>query len=243
MEYANHELLLEPPPLPPLKAPTHRLWRLVRGAVIGILLCSILGFYAVVQYRAFVPGYGEPDLDGYFWLAKRIAHFQSPHEKPDNPYRFQSHVWVENPAGYVTPKFAPGFALVMAPFSYFGDEAMFCVSPLAGGLALLAVFLLFCRWMDVWISLLATAVVSVNPIFIMYCGYMLSHAVDLCVLSWGMLFLFAWIDRPTISRACAAGLILGFAVALRHVNALLGLCVLVALLAVVLRRRQMPGRP
>jgi 4-amino-4-deoxy-L-arabinose transferase-like glycosyltransferase len=208
----------------------------------AITLTLILLLYIALQIKNFVPSYTEADIDGYLWLTKRIATLQPLAIADNSPFHFQDHLWVQTHKGLVTTKFAPGSALLMAPFYFvFGDVGPFLVPPLAGILTLIAAFLLFRRWMGPVAALLAVLCVALNPLFLIYTSYILTHAVDMCLVTCGMLFLFRYLDTPRISDAIGAGLTLGFAVTVRHANALL----LLPLLAVIVISwlRSKPRRP
>lgn len=199
----------------------------------------VLGLYVFLQVRCYRPGHVEPDLDGYTWLAKRLATGAPLMVKPDTPFHYQSHVWVENDRGEVTVKYAPGHPLVMALFyRLFGDEGIFLVSPVAGALALLAMFLLFRLWMRPLAALLALLTVTLNEQFLFFAGYLLSHMLDVCLVTWGMYFLWCWLARPAAGWGIGAGLTLGYAVLVRHTSVALGLCVLAAILIVLWRERR-----
>lgn len=211
-----------------------------RRAVVAALL-GIFAFYAVFQARAFVPAYNEVDPDGYLVLAKRIARLQSP-ALPDDPFLYNTHVWVEPTPGAVVPKFAPGYPAILAIFyRLFGDVGMFYVSPLMGALALLGAFVLFRAWLAPAPSVLAVATLAVNGAFLFYSGYALPHATELCVVTWGMAALWRWLREPRVASAIAAGLLLGYACTIRHTAALLAGAVAWALVSTLVARRGEPG--
>jgi len=205
-----------------------------RPAIV-VAVTAIIAFYVVFQVRAFVPGYTEVDPDGYVVMAKRLARWQSP-ALPDDPFRYNTHVWVENAPGSVVPKFAPGYSVVLALFyRLFGDEGMFYVSPLMGGLALLGALALFRQWLGLAAQVCALATLALNGAFLFYSGYLLPHATELAVVTWGMVALWSWLRRPRVATGVAAGLLLGAACAIRHTDALLVLPVAWALGAALRR--------
>src|SRR5207237_1440339 len=135
-------------------------------ALVGMLAC-----YGIFQWRAFAPAYNEVDPDGYVLLAKRIARLESP-ALPDDPFLYNTHVWVENAPGRVVPKFAPGYPAVLAIFyRVFGDDGMFYVSPVMGGLALVGAFFLFASWTSPAVSLFGVATLLANNAFLFYSTY------------------------------------------------------------------------
>ncbi len=199
----------------------------------------ILVLYAWAQVRNFQPGYSEEDPDAYAWLAKRMATGQPLTEVQRNPFQFQGHMWVQTAQGVITAKYAPGVPWLMAAaYRAGGYEAMYWVSPIAGGLALLAAYLLFRPWLGAPVSVLATLTVAVNGIFLFQTGYLLTHATELCFVTWGMVFLWRWLARPSAWAGAGAGLSLGFAVTVRHTSVLLAACIVVAVGMVAWRERR-----
>lgn len=198
-----------------------------------IFLIIIIGIYAYIQITNFNPAYLEVDPDGYLWLAKRIAEFKPLAVKDDDPFMYQSHVWVENKEGEISPKFAPGYpALMSIAYRLGGDTAMFAVSPIMGGLALIGSFLLFRMWMSRVSSLFGVFLLAVNAMILVYCNYLLTHASDLCFAVWGMFFLWRWKRGVGRFSGIIAGLLLGYAVTIRHASLLL---VTVLIVAVIFR--------
>lgn len=178
----------------------------MRSALIALLpvafLLLIVCFWADVQIRIFTPACGEADCDGYVLLAKRIASLGPIAIADPDLFIHQNHVWVENARGELLPKYAPGYPLLMAGFYLVGgDEAMSLVSPVFGGLALIGAFLLFRRWSNSAVALVATAVFAANPLYLFYSGYLLAHAAEVCFTIWGMYFLWRWLDPPTAGIA------------------------------------------
>ena len=78
------------------------------------------------------------------------------------------------------PKYSPGYPFLMAVAYWFGgDEAMFLVSPIAGTLTLIGCFLLFQLWMPPFMAALSVWVLAINPMWLAYPGYLLTHGVKL----------------------------------------------------------------
>jgi len=197
-------------------------------AYIG--LGFILIFYASIQIRHFTTGYQEPDPDGYLVLAKRFATFGPMAVKEYDMFMHHSHVWVENSRGEVIPKFSPGYPMLMSIFYRIGgDDAMFIVSPLYGGLAIIGAYFLFSLWMSRIAALIATACLATNTMILIYSGYLLTHASNLCFITWGMFFLWKWVREGNIRYGAMAGLLLGYAATIRHTSSLMVLVVLVAI--------------
>jgi len=200
---------------------------------------AVLVVYGVLQVRTFTPAYTEVDPDGYLVLAKRMARGEPLAQKPKNLFLYQTHVWVENDEGLVTPKFAPGYPALMAvAYRWFGDEGMFYVSPFFGGLALIGMWLLLMQWMKPWPCFLAVACVGLSRMYLYYNGYLLTHATNICFVTWGMCFLWKWLRNPGPVWGTAAGLCLGFSVTVRHTSAVLALAIAVALISRLIQDRK-----
>jgi len=206
-------------------------------------VAAAIFIYLLIQIQHFTPAYQEVDPDGYLFLAKRIAHLQSPAVKEEDPFMYQSHVWVEPSRGKVIPKFAPGYPLLLAIFYRIGgDRAMFLVSPTMGGLGLIGAYLLFSLWMSPAAAALGVWALALNPMYLVYSGYLLSHASNTCFIVWGMYFLWRWLRRGSTGSGIGAGLLLGFASTIRHTSILMGGVVLIAVFSRWLRERGSTAR-
>ena len=205
---------------------------LVQRILITAGLAAVICAYTYVEIINFTPAYRELDCEGYLLLAKRMSHGGPLAAKEDDIFQCQNHVWIENEKGEVTPKFAPGYPAVMAIFHKIGgDVAMFWVSPVSGVMTLLGAFLLFRLWMTSLTAILATACLAANKMFLVYTGYLLTHSLDICVVTWGMYFLFKWRRHGGLGDAIGAGLILGFACAVRFTEALLAIVIMIAIIS------------
>ena len=159
-----------------------------------VVLGAIL-VYALIQIQHFTPAHPEYDCDGYLFLAKRIALLQPLAVDDPDPFRHQLHFWVETQNGGIMPKYSPGYPFLMAIAYWFGgDEAMFLVSPIAGILTLIGAFLLFQLWMPPFMASLSVWVLTINPMWLAYPGYLLAHGVNTCAITWGMFFLWRWVN-------------------------------------------------
>ena len=197
-----------------------------------ILLGLIIAIYAYVQIVHFTTAYQEVDPDGYLILAKRIARFKPIAVKDDDPFMYQSHVWVENKAGGVSPKFAPGYPFLMSiAYLLGGDGAMFLVSPIMGALALLGSYFLFRLWASRVAALAGVLCLATNGMVLVYSGYLLTHASDMCLAVWGMYFLWRWSREIGKFSGLFAGLILGATMTVRHTSFLLVLVLIAAVFA------------
>ncbi len=194
-----------------------------------IALAVIIAIYAWVEITHFTPAYQEVDPDGYLTLAKRIAEGGPLAVKEDDPFMYQSHVWVENNDGEVAPKFAPGYPALMAvAYLLGGDGAMFLVSPIMGFIGLIGAYFLFRLWMSRLASLAGVFCLATNAMILTYSGYLLTHASNMCLVVWGMFFLWRWVRGIGRFSGLGAGLLLGAAVTMRHTSLLLAAVLITA---------------
>ncbi|MBB15487.1 hypothetical protein CMK22_09445 [Candidatus Poribacteria bacterium] len=195
-----------------------------------VVLGAIL-VYALIQIQHFTPAHPEYDCDGYLFLAKRIAHLQPLAVDDPDPFRHQLHFWVETQNGGIMPKYSPGYPFLMAIAYWFGgDEAMFLVSPIAGIMTLIGAFLLFQLWMPPFMAALSVWVLTINPMWLAYPGYLLAHGVNTCAITWGMYFLWRWVNCGTNRYGILAGLILGFSATVRPTSAMMAIVVGIAII-------------
>lgn len=187
-------------------------------------LVLVLAWHFFLHWCSTAPAFGEIDPDGYLLLAKRIARFETLNAPESDPFLYYGHMWVDSTRGGVMPKFAPGYPVLLA-FAYGigGDEAMYYVSPIMGAVTILATYLLCRQCAGEWPSLLAAATLSINHPSQWYATYLLAHASLMAILTLGMALIFVWMKKPTLTRAIAAGLVLGFACAFRHTAVLTAL--------------------
>ncbi len=186
-----------------------------------IVFAAAFFFYAFCEIRGFTPAYAEVDPDAYLFLAKRIANGEPLLVKDDSIFLFQHHMWVETEPGTVTAKYPPGYPILMAAACRLGgDEAMFMVSPIMGGLTLAGCWLLFRLWLKPPWAALSLLTLALTSQFYFYCTYLLAHAASLCLTVWGMYFLWRWLEKPGFGWGAAAGFLLGAAVSVRPTDGL-----------------------
>lgn len=207
-------------------------------ALPWILLALILAGYTVEQVLRFAPGSSEPDTSGYLIMAERMATGRPLATQEPDIFTGLSHIWVENHRGELLPKYQPGYPLLMAAgMRLAGDTGAYAISPLCGGLTIIAAFLLFRLWMSAAMAVIATLTLALNPMVLFYASFPLTHSADLCFVCWGMYFLWRWHRMPRIHWGLGAGLCLGFSVLVRPTNALLLIPALFAGAVVIFRRR------
>ena len=102
------------------------------------------------------------------------------------------------------------------------------MSPLAGILTLFGAFLLFRLWMSEFSASLAVWILAINPMWLGYPAYLLTHGLNTCVITWGMFFLWKWWREPSNRSGLLAGLLLGFAVTVRYTSLLISSSLIIA---------------
>ncbi|MBD3184126.1 hypothetical protein GF312_17710 [Candidatus Poribacteria bacterium] len=199
--------------------------------------------YIWIQINYFTPAYQEVDPDGYLILAKRMAKFKPLAIKDNDPFMYQSHVWVENSRGEIAPKFAPGYpALMSIAYNIGGDRAMFIVSPIMGFLGLIGCYFLFRLWMSRIAATAGVLLIAANTMFLVYSGYLLTHASNTCFVVWGMSFIWRWLRDNNTMSGLFGGLILGASMTIRHTSVLM-VSVLIAAILIKLWRHYNNGKP
>ncbi len=208
-----------------------------------LLMAVMIAGYLAVEIGFMVPACSEPDTAGYLWMADHFAAGRLPRVCDDDPFRYQSHVYVETATGAVAAKYPPGLPLAMAlGMRLAGEAGAFAVSPLSGVMALIGACLLFRLWMSPGVALVAVLALAINPFFLVYTGYPLAHALDLALGVWGMYFLWCWGRTAAPGCALGAGLALGAAVPVRPTSALLALVALIMAVSVCQRHHTTKGR-
>lgn len=200
-----------------------------RRAELVFVALILTGLAAALAWR-FVPAYGEPDTDGYLWLARRLAAMEPLSDDGRDPFLHHGHVWVENGDGRVTPKYTLGFPVLLAAGYLFGGETgFFLVNPLFHWLTALGAYLLFRRWMGRPARVIALFAVAFHPILFAYTQTLLAHTTNTCLLVWGFLFLDRFWDQRGVRDAALGGVLLGLAATVRPASALAGLALLAPL--------------
>jgi len=74
----------------------------------------------------------------------------------------------------------------------YRDETMYLVSPVCATLTILGAYLLFALWARPWSALAGAALVALSNSLMFYGGYLLTHAAEICFVTWGMYFLWKW---------------------------------------------------
>jgi len=211
--------------MPDVRAPLARFTPFAPGA----LLLLVLILFAGAQAASFYPAYSEPDIDGYVWLAKRIAAGGPVTAAPETPFRYHEHFWVQRDDGRVTVKYPPGWpAMLAVAWHLAGDRGMYALSIGLAVAALVGTFLLVARWGGPWLGLGGATVLAANPLLLFHGGYLLAHVPNLALAAFGGWWLWRWADDGRRPDAIGAGLALGLAVLVRPTSLLLVAPILVA---------------
>lgn len=184
------------------------------------LLAAICG--SVESWFRFLLGtIGGADSYGYVSASRMLADFRMIDPAPaaewlsaPNRLALASPLgWTPAPDGSgIAPAFPIGVSLVMALATMIGGSgAVFFVSPLCGAITLWLVYRLAREWVDPETSLLASAMVAWNPLFITYAKQPMS---DVPATMWIVLALWLAMQRSS-AAVFFAGLAAGAAVITR----------------------------
>jgi hypothetical protein len=195
------------------------------AALVGVGIGVATTLFAI-RYGAFIAG--GADSYGYvsqadLWLAGHLRLDQS---------WFPADVaglttWATSPLGYrpgtivhtIVPVYSPGLPLLMAAFKAIaGAQAPFYVVPLAGGVVVVATFLLGKLLFDEVVGLAAAALMAVSPAFLFQLMFPMSDVP--VAAAWTVALVLAVSEMPL-----AAGLVSGLAVLIRPNLPLLAIAV------------------
>jgi hypothetical protein len=231
--------LLEPEPL----------WKRYGYGIIALAL-SLAFFYAVMSY--WVPAHAGTDQNGYLVGGKMFAQTLTMRQSPVHPgtrdqfdpHQFVGRMWVGADLGTPNERYYPKYPLGLPALyavmiwigSLFGPAwgvwLSYGLSPVAMSLAVLGTYLLARRFAGSFGGLLAAIVFGTSPVSLQLAINPNSHAAAVCCVVWGMYFLIGWWQFRGMTRAIAAGFLLGYAATIRYSEATLILpAALVALFA------------
>ena len=230
--------LLEPEPF----------WKRSLYLLIALAITAAY-FFLLFSYWAPAPGRPGIDENGYLVGGKNFALHGTTGFKPADNYQFVGAMWVRTTdevrepgiglpqflkrkltvhteAGWYYPKYPVGTSMLDALGIWLGGpkhgrEGAFLVSPVCATLAVLGMFLLVRSVAGSFLGLLAMIVLGTGQTMLELAIDPNSHAPSLCMTVWGMFMLLRWWQTGRVWRGIAAGLLLGFAVAIRYTEALL----------------------
>jgi hypothetical protein len=151
---------------------------------------------------AFAEGTWQPALD----LASRVPW-------PDAPHTLAPAGFVPSPRrpDRASPVCAPGFALVLAPFRWLGRDAIFAVTPVAGGLLVWLAFVFGRQLAGSAVGLASALVTSTIPVALFQVVQPMNDV--LVAALWLAVLTAASLPEPT--RTWAVGGLTGFAMLVR----------------------------
>ena len=206
-----------------------------------IALLTAICTSAATWLRFLLTTIGGADSYGYVSASSLIAQGRLIDEAPVADWLSAANrMFVASPLGWmpspdhtgIAPTFPIGVSAIMALFTLIGGaNAVFFVAPMMAAITLALVYRLATEWYDADTALLATALVSWNPLFITYAKQPMS---DVPATMW-MVLALVLAFRSTPATAFGAGLAVGAAVITRP-----ALVVAAAVLPLVARRGEQP---
>lgn len=199
-------------------------WRIgiasVPAWLTRIALLTVICGSVVSWFRFLLTTIGGADSYGYVSASRMIAGGRLIDPAPiaewltaPNRLAIASPLgWTPAPDGSgIAPAFPIGTSILMALFSFAGDQAVFFVSPLMALLTLALVYRAARDWFDADVALLSVAVLAWNPVFVTYAKQPMS---DVPATAWVTLATVLALQRGTAS-AFGAGLAAAAAVITR----------------------------
>lgn len=214
-----------------------------RWVYLALAAALVIGYFVALQHY-WVPANAGVDQNGYLVGGKIFARTGSTGFTPSNPYEFVGNMWVTVENGKYFPKYPLGLSVIYAITlklggAKFGIPLTFLVNPMAVALALAATFLLLRLAVGSFAAILGVLIVATSAVTLELTNNPNSHAVALCLVTWGMYLLLRWWQSNGIWRAMGAGLLIGSAVTIRYTEGLVVLpLLLVAMLNLRPRRRR-----
>jgi hypothetical protein len=188
-----------------------RITALCRAAVLTLLFLA-----AALSFSYLVTSAGGLDSHGYVSAARMLTSGRLWLPQPTGWLPIPDALEALTPLGYVAaegneaivPRFPLGLPLVMAVFMWvFGAQGPFLVSPVMGIGAVLATVLLMRQVTDRFGTLVAAAVIAIQPVFF---AYALQPMSDVAATGWLVLAAALLMrERPyALLAGCAAGMAL-----------------------------------
>src|SRR5450432_546453 len=169
-----------------------------RWTFLVIALAITAGYWFFLM-SFYVPAIGRPGIDenAYLLGGRNIAEHLTTGFKPANDFEFVGAMWVRTSSGWYYPKYPAGISLLDAIPIIFGGarhgvEWAFLVSPICMTLAVLGMFFLARLIVDSFYALLAMIVLGTGITSLQFALIPGSHVAALCMVVWGMFFLFRW---------------------------------------------------
>lgn len=199
----------------------------------------MLAFMLAITFFVWTQAYFEPlhigvDQNGYLVGGKQVSRTLMPRQTPTvpgqpatfDPHAFVANMWVAgaNDAKSFDPKYPIGLPLLYALTIWAtasGTTLAFYVSPAAMALTLPAVFLVVRRFAGTFGGLLALLAFATSPLTAALTNNPNSHAVTLCLATWGMAAVLQWWHAGGRRWAVLGGLLVGCATTVRYTEGML----------------------
>jgi len=189
----------------------------VHRMLLVTLVCS--HFCLLLMY--FAPAIGTPDASGYFVQTRLLANAGHTWFQRQSPLQYVNHHWLNNGGDQYFSQYPPGLsALTALVFRLGGPSAALLVNPVLASLTLLGLYLLSRLWIDAGWSLLAAALLAVNPITNEHALSCDSHTAVTFLLIWGIYLLVLWSRRQSFLIAFSAAMVFGLIPTIRYPEAL-----------------------
>lgn len=213
----------------------------VRARYALAVALAIVGAFLVAVLPYWVPASEGTDENAYLVAGRNLALRGTPAIVAAEPQEFVGRMWIKAPDGRFFPKYPLGLPLLVALVCKLAGAghavtAAYLISPLAMAAALLGIFALGSEIADAETALLAELLAACSPLTLDLANDAGSHALDLAVVTWGVVLLVRWMDRGGAGLAAGAGALLGFSTIVRYSDVLLALPVAVA----IWQRRRAP---
>lgn len=196
-----------------------------RIPVATIALFGIVGAFATMMFKFYVPAYSyeDADADAFFHAAKGLAERGDPAQRTADPFEFVGEQMVEAREGVYYSKYPIGYSLLCAiAYAIGGPTAPFAVNPLVAVLTIVGMYLVGAALSGSRaIGVCAAAVLAANPVHIIFGLSALSHTLSMCVATWGMLFAWRWVSAGGFVNSALAGALIAFGPTIRYADALL----------------------
>jgi 4-amino-4-deoxy-L-arabinose transferase-like glycosyltransferase len=210
-------------------------------SAIALVVAVLFAIAHLAFALAFVaPAHPGTDANCYLLGGRLLATHGTMPFIPPSPYAYVASAWMQTSDQRCLPKVPIGLPAINAVvWLTAGREATYLVSALAASASVFAMFLLARSIGGTFCGLLGMILLAANPVLLELMAVPMSHAVDLCLVLFGMWALIRWLSTGNSWRAAAAGLMLGVAVTIRYTE---GLLVLPLLGAVMFRARLVPRK-
>jgi 4-amino-4-deoxy-L-arabinose transferase-like glycosyltransferase len=205
-------------------------WLRGAGVVLAVILATAHFWFLSSHWS---PAHIGSNQNAYLTAGRLIAETGWPGITTTSRYEFVGWMWNvtnvdESPTtqpGDAAPvyhtKYPMGLPLMnAAAYRIGGYELAYRLPLIAASLTLLGIFLIARRLGGSVAGLVATMFYGTLALPGLQALNPYSHSVSTALVTWGMYFLITWLDRRSMFRGIAAGLLLGIAVTVRYTDGL-----------------------